>query len=536
MNVVELSYSIHENGVYVQQRRTGGDDAGEPRTGLLACGPWETIREEAEAVRSTFHELIREAGDSGSAEPSHALGLETERRLRPLATELAHRLVPEVVVRGLEASGAGTPLVFDIDPRLNGLPFEALFVGRDYLGFRFSTVRRVLTRHLGQPRRSGGTRGPLRVGTVFDPGACYDARAAEAFDAFLETWRRETEERRLEFPAEATYLRCGVSRDDLARLLRECDVLAIYAHHEGADGKAGREGRGLRLDTDAYFSPEDLHRCLRPVDVPPEFLVSISCDSACHEGWEKDWLMSDRVHGFVDAAFRTGVGHYLASLYELPSTWAGRMLPPLFRALADGRSVAASVRRARLAQRGDHPHETRHSGTFLGLAFALYAHGPCVRPLVGGDGKRIREGESIGYCAHDEHGEVCGRGITAGMPGYEVRRCPEHASRRDAGDVCDAGHPVAAQAIKVCSAPGCRTRLCPACGPLYQAGRCASHVSWGGRWIPLDGSDASFEVCSDRFRLHAGQTRHLHVGEGAAYALKMCLDCLEHAKVGARRG
>lgn len=532
MTGLELRYAVHGDLVYVDFFEFVGAVEGlTPRARLQSCGPLNRVNDFSQSLRKTYAELLKLLL---SASPRHGaveLGREMVRRLQPLGASLANLLLPEELSRAIADLPVGAPLLVEFDPRLAGVPWECLFFQGDYLAFRYGIVRRIVASGPHAVRPSHGLTPQLRVGSIFDPGSQFDPAPSSSYDEFLTNWRLSSPARRLEFPTDATLLGGTVEPEAVRQLLRQSEILVLYAHHDSGvtDPNAASGGRGLRLAADRYFSANDLRQAFRPGDSVPELIASIACHSAGSEGWESTWLEEGRVHGFVDAALRVGVPYYLATLFDVAASNAANILPPLFQAIDEGRTVAEAVRLARVALRGLAAQDPWNPGAFLGLSFALFGNGTGLRPLLSPGAGRIGEGHPFRLCTHLEEGQECGRGIRETETGFTGHRCARHFQGGETRRYCAAGHEAPASAMVRCTACDCESLICPSCRG-YAARRCFSHISWQG--VPFD-DPAAAVACRDPYQLHPGEIRWVAWSEGTAYRKALCGECLR--KWGAER-
>jgi hypothetical protein len=243
-------------------------------------------------------------------------------------------------------------------------------------------------------------------------------------------WGQGAGEDRIRFAREAIRLRDPIPASRLSALLQHSDVVMVLGHNNDrsrAIPEAPEEEGLVIMDEQrrrpALYSPAEMLTALQVPNVPPELLFWLACESALSTGWGDDWPNSKRIYGFVDAAVRTGVRHFIGSSVVVPQVVAMDLVEPFLLELAAGCSVGEALRRARVAARRGSP-DPADGGSLVGLAFSLF--GPPSLGLLSGGGCRI--GGLVAHsCRHVENRFRCGALYEPGEPGAANQRCAAHA-------------------------------------------------------------------------------------------------------------
>lgn len=386
----------------------------------------------ANEARKRFQAALDHVGDRHPME-SGMLEIHLREVVIPAARALTELLIP--VELGAEIQGAGRVLSieFRVDPVLIHVPWELLFLGKDFLSFAHATGCHVVSRGSPAGRFRSSAGGPLRSAFLVDPCPIGEEGLEEtlvlAATGVLQRWEQLPESKGIHFSREGTRICEPVSGGRLTRILQSHDLVVVMGHHADRSRapKASPEREGLVLaDEDGtrpeLFPPAALLDALRAPNAPPELLFWLACESGLATGWGEDWPDGKRIHGFVDAAVRTGVTHFIGSSILIPQTVAADLVEPFLLALETGCSVGEALRRARVAARLGRT-DPACGGSLVGLGFSLFG-----RPSLGllnAAGKRIG-GAQAHPCQHVEGGEPCHRLYLPGEPGSENERCAAH--------------------------------------------------------------------------------------------------------------
>jgi hypothetical protein len=393
----------------------------------------EALFQGAAVARLAFQSTL---GFLGDRHPSESGLLESHLReaLIPVARVLTGMLIPDAL--GTEIQSAEAPLVieFRVDPVLNQVPWELLFLGRDFLSFSHATGRQVLSRsgRTVTPRPQGS--GDLRSAYIVDPCPIGEDRLSESLvKAAKDVWGRweaDAGDNRIRFAREGTKISESVSGERLTRLLRGHDLVLVLGHHADRSRapKQAPHLEGLLITDDqgmapALYPPVAMLSALQPPNVPPELLFWLACESGLATGWGEDWPNDKRIYGFVDAAVRAGVTHFIGSSIPVPEAAAADLVEPFLLGLAMGCSVGEALRRARVAARSGEV-DPASGGSLVGLAFSLF--GRPSMGLLNAAGKRIG-GQLAHPCLHVEDGVRCGQLHLPGEAGAGNQRCAVHS-------------------------------------------------------------------------------------------------------------
>jgi hypothetical protein len=352
----------------------------------------------------------------------------------PTAQNLTALLIPSELGREMQAAEAPLAIEFRVDPVLNQVPWELLFLGQDFLSFTHATGRLVLshTVHSVTPKRN--REGTLRGAYIVDPCPIgegrLDATLTRAATEVIGHWARGSGDERIRFGTETVRIGDPITSGRLTALLQQNDLLMVLGHHNDrsrATPEAPEDEGLVIVDAGgrgpALYSPAMLLQALQAPNVPPELLFWLACESGLSTGWGEDWPNDRRIYGFVDAAVRAGVTHFIGSSTLVPQAAAVDLVEPFLLALAMGCSVGEALRRARVAARRGSV-DPADGGSLVGLAFSLFG-----RPSLGlfhAGGRRI--GGLLAHpCQHVEQGVHCGLLYLPGEPGAGNQRCAVHA-------------------------------------------------------------------------------------------------------------
>ncbi|RME93655.1 MAG: CHAT domain-containing protein [Verrucomicrobia bacterium] len=442
------------------------------------------------------------------------------RGLRQAGSRLTETLLPPPVAEWLAANGSGH-VIFECDPRLNGVPFHLLVVERDFLGFQCAVGKQLWTP--GAAQRTGRPARPLpwRTAHVVDPGNLLPEAAVSEF-AFPEVGNEPNPP---VFRVGAMLRSRPVTKEQVQTLLRESDAFNFFGHHRHEPGRPETDGWVLGPEPDEVFTAGDFLAAFPPGSRPPALLVAAACDSGTTSMWEEDWPETRRVHGLADAASRAGVDHFVGSMVALPGKRTGRLFAPFYAALIGGRSLGDALRHARRAFR-DNPDDPDDPGTLFGLPFVLY--GDPTAGVVCAEGHPVSD-QTARFCEAPVGHGFCGRLVCESDSGFPGRRCAAHRVQRR----CSAGHPLddTTQVVR-CShhelgGTPCGNLVCERCSGWSRA-LCHEHCSHEGRPI-LAGTG---RLCRDPQRRHPEEKRSIAPGE-SGYLQGLCRECLEAASTAA---
>lgn len=438
---LELTYTVEhfpsETGeivpwVFVGVVRLGCHDEkgglGKTKAGLMS-----EVVEASERARKAFADIVERYG---GPHPKDNLMVASNLReaVIPTAKKLTRLVIPEEL--GAEILAAEAPLVieFRVDPVLNQVPWDLLFLGQDFLSFTHATGRSVMSQPACPVTPNRSRQGVLRGAFIVDPcpvGAdrLEDQLVREAMQ-LLGRWGQGVGCDRIRFASEAMRVRDPIPASRLSALLQHSDLVMVLGHNNDrgrATAEAPEEEGLLIMDEQgrrpALYSPAEMLTALQAPNVPPELLFWLACESALSTGWAKDWPNNRRIYGFVDAAVRAGVRHFIGSSVVVPQAVAMDLVEPFLLEVAAGCSVGEALRRARVAARRGSP-DPADGGSFVGLAFSLF--GPPSLGLLSGGGCRI--GGLVAHpCRHVEKRVRCGALYEPGDMGAANQRCAAHA-------------------------------------------------------------------------------------------------------------
>ncbi|NLH72792.1 MAG: CHAT domain-containing protein [Verrucomicrobia bacterium] len=433
--------------------------------------------------------------------------------LQRLGSDLGQQLLPAEMA-GLLLDDEVRHVTFCCDPRLNGVPFEGIWLGGDFLSHRFGTGRELLST---APTACGGaSRGsPLPFSAKLFLALPEDLDEAErtavesqAAD-FERQWRARETPAAIQFdPVQSDEL---ILPEDVLEAFRTRDLVGIYGHHD-YDANAPASS-GYRLSGGRTFTAQQLLEGFGPGQVAPRLVFSLCCESAITRGWEETWPASKQLYGMVDAAKRIGVEHYIGTLVRIPALRTVGVFHSFFHALANGYSVGEALRRARMSfrQNGTNPSD---GGTILGLALTLY--GDPSAALVSRSGHSTAEVHAPACEGRTQDG-FCGKAVAPQDPGYALRLCPDHYSP----ECCGAGHVLApGSSVKRCAR--CQNAVCLKCsGWGRESPLCVEHCCYDGHEIVA----GIRKLCSDPQARHPGEKRSIcPLDEG--WLRGLCRDCL----------
>lgn len=374
-------------------------------------------------------------GYFGAQHPRDQVTLALHLRIAviPAARALTAMLIPAGLAEEILAWRRPIPIEFRVAPVLNAIPWGLLFVGNDFLGFQHATGRQVLSRT--EIRASGrfGVETGVRAAWVVDPFPFgkdkLDPAVARRARNAMKDWVAGPGQKRIALSADC--LEPGKRTPDQVRhFLRDRDVVLVLGHHLDRRRLEGRnaDDEGLSLwsgqdEIPAAYAPHQLIEDLRAPHVAPELLFWLACESGLTTGWEKDWPNDCRVYGFVDAAIRAGVPHFIGSSIVVPQLAAMDLVEPFFLSLAAGTSVGEALRRARVAARGGST-DPAGGGSLVGLAFCLF--GRPDQGLFDARGRCVRRRAAYA-CNHHTGTGLCSLLYLPEDPGSRNQRCALHA-------------------------------------------------------------------------------------------------------------
>ena len=433
--------------------------------------------------------------------------------LQRLGLQLLGHLVPAELVRLLQNDASIRHLTFCLDPRLNGIPFDWMWLGGDFLAFRFAVGRELLSTIAAAADSSRRPAGLPFTGRFFlVPPRELDAAQREAISQqavdFYSGWVSSGKASTVRF--DTLDLTGSFTATDVLEAFRTREIVSLYSHHRYDEDQPDQSG--YALSDSATFTAQQLLDGLTTGYLPPLLVFSLSCESAITRGWEQDWPRSGRIYGMVDAAKRVGIPHYIGALVEIPALKISGVFNSFYSALASGHTVGEALRLARISLR-QNPLDPADGGTVLGLALTLYGD-PSVA-LLSGSGHRTAEVHAP-VCEAKVGGGFCGKAVAPQDPGYTLRLCPDHY--RPEG--CSAGHTLApGSRLKVCKE--CGNQLCPQCSGWGQQ-LCWDHCCHHGHEVLADAR----KPCRDPRKIHPHEKRSVCPLD-AGWVAGLCRECLE---------
>lgn len=399
-----------------------------------------------------FREALRRALVSITEDDDGAgAGAVLDQTVRPAARSLAQVLLPPLILERLRRETIGH-VVFDFDPRLNGIPFEACLVDDEFLCFRQATGRRLHSPRLGSLR--GSDRLPARAFALVNPTQDLPAAVEAEYLRFAAAWVEEGRDRLIQFEHRISR---EFNRERLVEEVRSRDFLTLVCHHR--DDTFALSPGGAAADG---FSARDLWAAVGLHDVAPQLLFSVSCESGMASGWEQDWPDTQHLHGMLDASLRMGIRNFIGSWLEVPATLSARMIRGFYAALTDGYSVGEALRRARASLRAK-PQDSHDGTTVVGLAFGLY--GDPRSSHFCAEGHRVDPSRAV-FCEASVGSGFCGRTVCRADAGFARSRCRLHEPPPAEAPRCFENHPIRAGVAYRCTDPARRhprevRLLCP---------------------------------------------------------------------------
>jgi CHAT domain-containing protein len=258
------------------------------------------------------------------------------KEMHTVGEELYRALLPESTRADLARAVAdeAAPLLLQLDEGLVAVPWELLFDGERFLCQRFDVGRAVFTRQ--KRRTDGGRPAPRQVAKVLvlasDPRGDLPSVDAEANAVVRALEVRDGLGVRHMAARSVAYVR---------EHLKEFDVVH-FAGHADYD-RADPASSGWLLE-DGKLTARDVAE-LAGGRAMPLLVFANSCQSSHEESWHAD--DPGRVFGLANAFLLAGVTFYLGTQWEVVDAQSHSFAAAFYAELARGRSIGASVRRAR---------------------------------------------------------------------------------------------------------------------------------------------------------------------------------------------
>jgi hypothetical protein len=424
------------------------------------CGYNELLKQSRQIVSTSETAASIYGSSRTEVVTSHLESLQAQGRL------LRQSILPDEIVRRLEARPSIRHIVFRCDPLLNGVPYGHIYLWNDFLCFSYAIGKQLLSQHRPQAI-------PLQVTDSYKGFSIVDPdnqltgemqtddskKFQNAWDTFRERWGSDFV-KQISF-GERTFR--SISKGTVEEVFQRNQFVNFVCHHVYNEKDPSLSGYVLKVDEHAepavVFTAGDLLNCLTAGDQRPRLILSVSCESGITRGWEADWPQDDRLHGIVDSTLRLGILHYIGTLVKIPAVSSVQIVLPFYTAIASGQTIGESLRKARLAFRSG-KSDSLDPGTIIGLAFVLYGD-PSVAYFCG-EG-HCTDGVATVGCTHVlPNGSICGRIVCPKEPGFDQRRCKVHWVRIQT--TCSAGHKVEnTDALHNCSVRDCANTFCQDC-------------------------------------------------------------------------
>ncbi|MFW6171051.1 MAG: CHAT domain-containing protein [Planctomycetota bacterium] len=486
-NRVQLTPVLRKNGGGEKIWATETQLADYPRTVELS----QQIRQAMQDAVS-----VMGSGDNGLDLEAAAGHLET---IRCLGDELRKALLPDGVVRRLQANQSIRHIIFRFDPLLNGVFFEAMVLWGDFVCFRYAAGRELLTQERGQADRVVVAIPGYHGVSLVDPGRLLVNQGAHSLPAAWQDFQASANAYANKIRFEGRAFR-PTNVEEVSDAVKHHDFVNLICHHRYDEEKP--QESGFLLGPDSSFTAQDLLRCLDAGARSPLLMFSVACESGITRGWEAEWGPNcSRLYGMVDAALRRGVGHYVSTVIRVPVGKSPELLQPFYERLVEGATVGQSLQAAREKLRGD-SHDPLHGGSVLGLAFIVY--GDPARAYFCAEGHRIDGASAVACEAPLDGSSRCDRVICQKEGGFGHRRCNLHW--KEAQITCSAGHAVQRlnHLVECTDKGGCHNTLCPDCAGSGKQ-LCWEHCCHSGH--PIVGN--AKKICRDPQGNHPDEKRSI---------------------------
>ncbi|MDX9720672.1 MAG: CHAT domain-containing protein [Myxococcota bacterium] len=287
----------------------------------------ELIPRGREAFCVDFDELDERVADLrfllGRSNLVGEMGAAAAEDVLRLAMLLFDGLIPPAIKPWLR-EGRGT-LTLLLDANLQGLPWELLHNGEDFLCRQFALSRRVIEGGIVAPTPSRKLSSSRRVLLLADPREDLPAAAREGcLLTELFSVRRDVE---------LGYVGAPILRSTVRESLREYDIVHLAGHAESSD-----EGTGWLL-ADGRFEADDIERLMGTRQMPA-LVFANACSTA-----NGRWQLGDPM---AHVMLRAGVLNYLGTLWEIPDDIGVVFALEFYEQLMQGLAIAEALRRTRV--------------------------------------------------------------------------------------------------------------------------------------------------------------------------------------------
>jgi len=226
-------------------------------------------------------------------------------------------------------------LILEVDEHLAHIPWELIYVNKQFLCQRFNMGRIPATRRKMGECEQRDMKKPLSLWILANPSGDLENAALEGekicnyMDRFLEKVRANFHSK--------------VSPEQVRKEIKDYDWVH-FAGHVDYDAKIPGQS-GWRL-TDGRFTADDIEN-MAVGKAMPAFVFSNACQSARTEKlkWKDD---EDKSFGLVNAFISGGVKHYLGTSWKITDKPGSRFAPLFYKHILSGKTVGEAVRRARL--------------------------------------------------------------------------------------------------------------------------------------------------------------------------------------------
>lgn len=312
---------------------------------------WVAVRDESRRVRQVLARTSQHAGGNDR----------DEIELRELAASLAQRLFPTDFV-DLLSRHIGAPIGLQLSGAAHEIPWEILPVAGRPLALQFA-VGRIADNDRDERLIAGSAlvRGSIQIGLAVNPEFDLPGTVTEA-DALCRLFDAH------DLSRSVMQRRHRVSRNDLSRLIEECDWLHFAGHAEVTSAGV------VWMLADGDWTGSDWEQVAPQVRT--RFVFAHACSSSANPPGSAKSVSADILG--VDRILATGVCHVLGTVVPIPDRTPARFSEFFYRELLAGQPIGEAVRRAR-CQLVD---ECRAAG----LLWSVYIlHGPPDQSLLRND-------------------------------------------------------------------------------------------------------------------------------------------------------
>ncbi|WP_020586697.1 CHAT domain-containing protein [Desulfobacter curvatus] len=295
---------------------------------------WKSLHEETTVSLGCIDRFCSQASRAiNQSLPTGKLGRTESGLLKDLGVLMCNELLPPTIKKRLRETEKKT-LILTLDENLVHIPWELIYLNKQFLCLKFCMGRWVKTQwDLNRIARQVPT-DDCKLWIIANPDGDLPRAGKEGLNIFRKCSC-------LENCVKTAPLSSEISRDELFLKLTDFDIIHFAGHvhydHEHPSSSA------IKLK-DSVFKAEEFAK-LEGGSAMPSLVFLNACQSAYNKN--TDTRNKDAAFGLTDALIRSGVQHYIGTLWKVSDIHSSNFALNFYDYFFNGYSVGEAVNLAR---------------------------------------------------------------------------------------------------------------------------------------------------------------------------------------------